>query len=257
MDAMKQSFAELSKPFHLKMAEFQKSLDAAAQSQDTSTIRDISKEFSTFKSFIMDALQSLQGHINVLSMQIDKMEMRSRRKMLLIHGVPESKEEEVSSTIFKLFSEHASDAGVTKNSISRCHRMGRTNSRKSRAILLKFKDVTIRDSVWYSKSKFKGTDITISEFLTKDRHDAFLMARKKFGITKCWTKEGDIIIMGPDGSRLRVWCTKDVDSIQLESSTDAGSSGDAGTSTSHGKDSKDSLSQRPKRNISKSKAKKK
>lgn len=254
MDAMKQSFAELSKPFHLKMAEFQKSLDVAAQSQDASTISEISKEFSNFKTFIVSTLRSLQHQMNVLSMQMDKIEMRSRRKMLLVHGVPENKNEEVSDILLKLFTEHVSDAAVTKCNISRCHRMGHLKPNKSRAILIKFKDSSVRDSIWFSKSNFKGTNITISEFLTKDRHDAFLLARRKFGVTKCWTKEGDIIILGPDGSRHRAWCTEDVDAVPLVVSSVTGSTAYVCPSISH---SKDSSSQRPKRNTSKTKVSKK
>lgn len=257
MDAMKQSFAELSKPFHLKMSEFQKSLDTAAQSQDTSSITEISKEFSMFKAFIVSTLESLQQQVNVLSMQFDKAEMRSRRKMLLIHGVPENKNEDASDTLLKLFTEHVSDAGVTEGSISKCHRMGGVKPNKSRPILLKFKDSSVKDNIWYSKSNFKGTNITISEFLTKDRHDAFLLARRKFGITKCWTREGDIIILGPNGSRHRAWCTKDVDAIPLATSSVAGSASSSGTSIPLSSESKDSSSQRPKRNPSKSKTKKK
>lgn len=253
---MKQSFAELSKPFHLKMSEFQKSLDIAAQSQDASTISEISKEFSMFRTFIVSTLQSMQQQLNVLSMQMDKTEMRSRRKMLLVHGVPENKDEDVSGTLLKLLTEHVSDAGVTKDSISKCHRMGRIKPNKSRAILLKFNETSVKDSIWYSKSNFKGTNITISEFLTKDRHDAFLLARRKFGITKCWTKEGDIVILGPDGSRHRAWCTKDVDAIPSATSPVTESTSDAGTSVPH-RNNKDSSSQRPKRNPSKSKATKK
>lgn len=257
MDAMKQSFAELSKPFHLKMSEFQKSLDIAAQSQDASSISEISKEFSMFKAFIVSALQSLQQQLNVLSMQLDKTEMRSRRKMLLVHGVPEIKDEDVSDTLIKLFTEHVSNAGVTKESISKCHRMGGIQPNKCRAILLKFKDSSVKDTIWYSKSKFKGTNITISEFLTKDRHDAFLLARRKFGITNCWTKEGDIIILGPNGSRLRAWCTKDIDAIPLATSSVTGTASSAGTFIPHSSENKDSSSQRPKRNPPRSKATKK
>lgn len=253
MDAMKLSFAELSKPFYSKMSEFQKSLDNAAQSQDAGTISAISEEFSKFKTFITSALHSLQQQINALSLQTDKMEMRTRRKVLLVHGVPENKED-VSSTLLKLCAEHISDAGITKESISLCHRMGRLVPNKARPILLKFKDVMVRDKVWYSKSKFKGTNITISEYLTKDRHNAFLLARSKFGVNRCWTKEGNIVILGLDGSRHRAWCTKDVDDILLSASSVSGSTMDAGTSISQGNDSP---SQRPKRNTSKSKAKKK
>ncbi|KAF9811198.1 hypothetical protein SFRURICE_002567 [Spodoptera frugiperda] len=65
-------------------------------------------------------------------------------------------------------------------------------------------DVDTRDKVWYNKTKLKGTGITISEFLTKTRHQVFMAARNKFGVANCWTKAGHIYVLGPDGVRHRI-----------------------------------------------------
>ncbi|XP_047538577.1 pickpocket protein 28-like [Vanessa atalanta] len=84
---------------------------------------------------------------------------------------------------------------------------------KPRPIVVKFTETAIRDKVWFAKTKLKGTGVTESEFLTKSRHNVFLEARKRFGINKCWTRDGLIHIIAPDGSRHRAECLSDLDSI--------------------------------------------
>lgn len=84
----------------------------------------------------------------------------------------------------------------------------------------------MKNKAWFAKSKLKGTGITISEFLTKSRHDAFLMARQRLGISKCWTKDGTIICIGPDGTQHRITNVTDLQRIlpvQTASTTDSGS----------------------------------
>ncbi|XP_026745500.1 uncharacterized protein LOC113506863 [Trichoplusia ni] len=99
----------------------------------------------------------------------------------------------------------------TVAAVRRCHRMGRNNNgSKPRPILLKLRDVEVRDRIWFEKTKLKGSGITLSEFLTKTRHDAFMMAREKFGISNCWTRRGEVFVLGADGTKRRVLNTRDV-----------------------------------------------
>lgn len=246
MAASKQNFAEISTDFHNKMAEFQKKLDTATQSQAVHTINSIVEEFSSFKLFIVNSLKCLQQQIDGQAKQLDKMEMRSRRKILLVHGIPESKDEDVSGSLHKLFTDHITTVTITSDSISKCYRMGRFNTNKIRPIIVKFKDAEIRDRIWYTKAAFKGTGITLSEFLTLRRHEALLEARRRFGVTKCWSKEGIIIIMAPDGSRHRASCTTDLDAIPVLNPVSTVPVSGASSCTQR-KDGKNIISQRPKR----------
>lgn len=244
MASSKQNIVEISTEFYNKMADFQKKLDAAAQTQAVHTINSIAEEFTSFKLFIVNSLQTLQQQIDQQAKQIDKMEMRSRRKMLLVHGIPESKSEDVSSCLLKLFTDHVHTVEVTAVSITKCHRMGRYNSNKDRPIIVKFNDSALRDKIWYAKTAFKGTGVTLSEFLTSCRHETLMEARKRFGVAKCWSKEGIIIVMAPDGSRHRASCTMDLDAIPMPEPTVTMPVSGA---TSQSKDSKNMSSQRSKR----------
>ncbi|KAL4702334.1 hypothetical protein ACJJTC_006940 [Scirpophaga incertulas] len=80
--------------------------------------------------------------------------------------------------------------------------------------MIKFFSEVVRDSVWYAKAGFKGTGITISEFLTKQRHRVFIAARERFGISNCWTKLGRIVIMDYDGKRHTIESVGDIEKIK-------------------------------------------
>ncbi|KAJ8737053.1 hypothetical protein PYW07_000324 [Mythimna separata] len=92
--------------------------------------------------------------------------------------------------------------------------MGRqAGTSKPRPILCKLRDVNLRDSIWFAKTRLKGTSITVSEFLTKSRHRLFMYAREKFGVNNCWSQQGLIYVLGFDGSRHRVNSMSDLDNI--------------------------------------------
>ncbi|KOB65975.1 Uncharacterized protein OBRU01_21958 [Operophtera brumata] len=102
------------------------------------TITTLAAEYASFKNFTLTALRALQEQVELAAQSIDQLEMRGRRKILLIHGVPEEQREDTAS----------------------------------------------------------------------------------FGISNCWTREGNVYVVGPDGSRHRVnWLGdlhKLVGQLQLE-----------------------------------------
>ncbi|CAH2037436.1 unnamed protein product, partial [Iphiclides podalirius] len=83
--------------------------------------------------------------------------------------------------------------------ISSCHRMGKDSSRP-RPILVRFQ--ASRDKG--AKTCLKGSGVTLSEFLTKSRHEVFKRARIHFGVKDCWTSEGRIVVLLPNKSRRRI-----------------------------------------------------
>ncbi|KAL4706013.1 hypothetical protein ACJJTC_014235 [Scirpophaga incertulas] len=89
---------------------------------------------------------------------------------------------------------------VSPDAIESCHRLG-TKTNKQRPIIVRFSAMNHRVAVWRAKTALKGSGITISEFLTRMRQDVFREARKHFGIRKCWSSEGVIIISLEDKRR--------------------------------------------------------
>ncbi|CAH0714593.1 unnamed protein product, partial [Brenthis ino] len=208
MDSIKQSLNDLAQHFNTTMAEFQQNLSTSIPA--TSPTSNIAAQFSTFRNFVLSALENLQQQVNHLSEQQDRLDMNTRKKILLVHGVPD---EDVSTVMIKLLSDRLGMPELSIEDISRCHRIGSSKNDKHRVVLIKFKLLLIRNKVWYSKTKLKSTGITISEFLTKTRHDAFMAARQRFGVSKCWTREGVVFVIAPSGTRHRISSRSELDNI--------------------------------------------
>lgn len=202
MEAIRNTLEELTVVFNTRMAEFQDELKGAIPA--TSPTSNINSQFHSFRAFVLTALKNIQLQVEVLSRQQDELEMRSRKKILLLHGVPEVDKEDTSACVSRLLSERFGISQVASNSFSRCHRMGHRTTDRPRVILIKFRDSNLKFQVWSSKPSLKGTGITVSEFLTKARHKTFVAARQRFGVAKCWTRDGIIVVLNADGSRHRI-----------------------------------------------------
>lgn len=211
MDAIQQSMDQMMQLFGQRMAAFEEKQGTKSSLSDADPL---ASEFAEFKAFVMASLQAIQAQIGLLTKQVDQQEMRGRRKILLLHGLKEEHKENTSALVVVTLVERLKLAGLTVNDLARCHRMGRSMSGdKPRPILFKLRDDTTRGKIWSSKTSLKGTGLTLSEFLTKTRHDVYMAARQKYGITKCWTMDGVVFVIGPDGTRHRVSCTGDLDGI--------------------------------------------
>ncbi|KAG7295214.1 hypothetical protein JYU34_022184 [Plutella xylostella] len=53
----------------------------------------------------------------------------------------------------------------------------------------------------------------LSVFLTKPRHDAFMAARQRVGVSRCWTRNGVVVVQSPDGKQHRVATLGELDKV--------------------------------------------
>lgn len=211
MESLKNTLDELTAHFNTRMSEFQKELKGTIPTTSPSSAINI--QFNSFRAFVLTALENLQLQVEFLSRQYDELEMRTRKKILLLHGVPETNKEDLVACAAQLLSAQLKIPQVVPASFSRCHRLGHNDKDKPRALLIKFNDLALRNQVWSAKTKLKGTGVTMSEFLTKPRHKAFLAARQRFGVTKCWTRDGVIVVLSADGSKHRITSAAELNAI--------------------------------------------
>lgn len=200
MAAPNQSMFEVMEALNKRMAQFESELQKTPPARSTDSL---ASEFTAFKEFTVQVLRAFQLQLNGLAREVDQQEMRSRRKILLLHGVPEDDKEDCADTVTKTIITKLK-VDFNTDCIGRCQRMGRASQDKPRPLLVKFKELALRNKVWLSKTNLKGSGISLSEFLTKPRHEAFMAARQRFGLTKCWTRDGYVHVLGPDGTRYRV-----------------------------------------------------
>lgn len=211
MESIKVSMADLAESFTVQMADFQSRINQSEISNPT--ISSVAAEFNGFKTFILKALEGLQTQVALLAQQMDGLEMQSRRKILLFHGVSEADGEDTSVRVIDILKKHLKSDLAVKD-IARSHRMGRLQNNLNRCILVKFRELSHRDKIWYSKTGLKGSGVTVSEFLTKPRHDVFMAARERFGVRSCFTRSGSIYVL-VDGARRCISSLADVKRIPV------------------------------------------
>lgn len=221
MEAVLDSQMQLQELFMKRMDAFQAQLQVSSPPVDEEK-SSIVKDFTEFRVFMLAAIQSLQDQIYLLAKETDAQEMRARLKILLFHGVAEVKDQDPVVTAVDTITKCLKITDFSAEDISRCHRMGRfTSADKPRPILIKFKKLSTKHKLWLAKTALKGSGITVSEFLTKPRHDAFMVARQRFGINKCWTRDGFVFLLAPDGKRHRITSCAELDKVEETSAPTA------------------------------------
>ncbi|KAJ8718666.1 hypothetical protein PYW08_002903 [Mythimna loreyi] len=215
MEALKHTMTEMMSLFEKRMSNFEAELHKNPEPGTSVSKDSMVSDFTSFKKFILEALECLQKQVDLLALGLDNLETHGRRKMVLLHGVTEQAKEDTAQVFAEVVRCHLKLTDFTVGNIRRCHRMGRqAGTSKPRPILCKLQDIHLRDSIWFAKTRLKGTGITVSEFLTKPRHQLFMSAREKLGVNNCWTKQGHIYVLDSDGSRHRVNSLHDLNNIK-------------------------------------------
>ncbi|KAJ8729139.1 hypothetical protein PYW08_000720 [Mythimna loreyi] len=196
-----------------RMADFEAHLKASPPGAD---LTGLHKDFSAFKEHVWGVFSALQRQIAELSRSVDVIEMRHRKKFLLLGGVPESSGENVPETVASILQSKFGLSDLAPSSLTVCHRLGSVSDGHVRPILLRCADSKIRDLIWKTKTKLKGSSYVVSEFLTRQRQTAFTTARKLFGVTNVWTMDGVVNLKLPDGKRRRVFSVDEVVALGVE-----------------------------------------
>ena len=191
------------------MSAFEQDLQKLSPARNP-TISTLVQEFDKFRTFVISSFADIQGQISILNSECDDLEMRSRREMLLLHGVPEKEEDNIVEVVADILKSRVHLKEFEASDLCRAHRMGRAGE-KARPILVRFRSREVRDEAWYAKTGLKGSGFTISEFLTGRRHKLFKAARLRLGISKCWTREGRIFGLDGKGKRHSIASVADLD----------------------------------------------
>lgn len=184
-----------------RMTEFEAML-SSHQSPHTD-LGKLSQDFIAFRNLTLQTLNMLRSQMELVLLGLDRHEMASRRKVLLFHGIPESDATDPATAIVGILTNQMKVAGCTEEDLTACYRLG-SNTNKPRPILVRFLSLRRCNEVWKNKTLLKGSRVIISEFLTKSRHDVFLEARSHFGVKRCWTTDGKIIVLLPDNKRSKI-----------------------------------------------------
>ena len=154
---------------------------------------------------ITTALQAenakLRNRIDNLEESVDNNEQHGRNRNLVLHGLPEVKDENTTKTFVDTINKHL-NITITNADIERSHRLGRfSNDRKNRPrpIIARFVDETKKIKLYKVKKGLKGKGVVLSENLTAHRYKLYKKAQDSFGFRNTWTMQGRIFAKDGNG----------------------------------------------------------
>lgn len=167
-----------------------------------------------------DDIQELQSINRNLAKQLDDAEQYSRRNCLLLHGLPESKDENTTTKSLNHINNHLK-LNITHDQIDRTHRIGKRHTEptaegkpKHRPIIIKFVSYQQRQQVFRVKKVLKGTKTVITESLTNGRMDLLRNTQQmvRSGYFKdTWTLDGRVVALTNDGKKVTIAKKSDLD----------------------------------------------
>lgn len=197
-----------------KMGDFEAQLSASApQASVTPNSRSLSRleeGFHNFKAEVISILSLLRQQVISLTKVIDIIETRHRRKAILVNGVPEDVKNNLCGSVCTILQDKLHLPTVIPEKVTACHRIGTLIEGKCRPVLIRFAEVSLKTAIWDKKSGLKGSSYSIAEFLTRHRQNIFLRARKRFGMQRCWTLNGNVVVRLKDGTRQRIFSEQDL-----------------------------------------------
>lgn len=193
---------DLSKTLHTDLTKFKEEM--VNNNQNSSVYKEILNEhfikrFEEFEMKVNDEIRKIKRDLDLISnnnqKSIDEVEKHSQQnnnRKILIHGITESNEN-IFNSVIKILAEKM-NIQLDKKDFSCCYRIGRKSDAKKRPVLIEFIHQWQRDMVFYNKTKMKGSNLLITEVLTKTVYSWFQECFKKFK-HNCWTSYGKVVII--------------------------------------------------------------
>lgn len=137
---------------------------------------------------------------------VDSLEQYTRRNNLRLFGIPENTEENTDTVVVSVLNSRLKMT-LRLVDIERTHRVGKVQkgeTKRPRAIIIKFCSYRIRHKVFQAKKLLKGTGIVLKEDLTTLRATLLSKAVQRWGTANIWTHDGKFFRKDNDGKRIVV-----------------------------------------------------
>ena len=129
----------------------------------------------------------LRGKVDDITAETDRQEQYSRRNCLLIHGLPESINENTGLLAMETI-DTKMNIKITDNDTDRAHRIGKPkNNGKPGSVIIKFVQYNDRKKIFASKKLLKDLGVSITESLAAFRMKKLNNGGETFGFRNVWT----------------------------------------------------------------------
>lgn len=206
IDGLRSDYETQIKTVNIKMIEIEQSVAFQADQYDSilqrlsavenenSNLRNLYESQAKTITAVEERNNELVSLCKKQDQKNDQLEQYGRRNCLLLHGVPEKKNEDTDEVFIDTVNEHLG-LKIGFRDIGRSHRLGAPREDGSaRPIIAKFPRYNVRASVYGKKKMLKGTSLLITESLTQNRVRLLKKAISDFEGRNVWTVDGDIYI---------------------------------------------------------------
>lgn len=152
---------------------------------------------------------------------LNDLEQYGRRWNLRVFNVNEKQGETAEDAVRKACKVFTELIGVptTAEDLEACHRVGRVgdpDKKKSRAILVRFKNRALRDKVLANRKKLRGQKVSVGEDLTPENSRLSNSAYKHSASLQSWTVNGKVFAKLKNGQTVRLHYGTDVNKVFLK-----------------------------------------
>lgn len=161
----------------------------------------VSKQIDIAVNKHLVEIEALKKENNILKAEMKKInikqeytEMYSRRNNLRFMGVPENLKENTDNVVLKIINENLGLQNISLSDLERAQRIGIKKGGKIRVIIVRFANYRVRQLVFSTKARLKGSKMLIKEDLTADRLARYQKACENFHYKNVWTLDGTIFI---------------------------------------------------------------
>ncbi|CAF1216792.1 unnamed protein product, partial [Didymodactylos carnosus] len=144
-------------------------------------------------------LNAMESQLNTVVMRVNDHDQYTKRKDLLIYGIPFQSDENITVLVIDLMSKVGLQ--LTKNDFYGIHRLlpSKNSENKSRqAIIVGFLRITDRNVFYSSRKKFREIDelkdIFINEHLSQHNNQIYRYAKIKLDKRRIFTRNGNVLM---------------------------------------------------------------
>ncbi len=149
--------------------------------------------------------------IKELKMTVDEMEQQQYKKEVQIVGIKESDTDEEDLTTFLKMAKSKMGQKLKKSDVEHIHRLGKKSEKKSRDVIVKFKEKSVRDTFYQNRKKLiimndTRNSVYINDHLTHYRKGLLYSARqlcKAKKVTAAWSQQGNVLIRKSENEAIK------------------------------------------------------
>ncbi len=149
--------------------------------------------------------------IKELKLTMDEMEQQQYMKEVQIVGIKESDSDEEDLTNFLKMAKSKMGQKLKKSDVEHIHRLGKKSEKKSRDVIVKFKEKLVRDTFYQNRKKLIimndiKNSFYINDHLTHHRKGLLYSARqlcKAKKVTAAWSQQGNVLVRKSENDAIK------------------------------------------------------